>query len=74
MIKAGESFPQPINFDVKLFIFVEMLRTNELKKNRQVRLQSNDEIRAAINEGVYLVVCYMHTHEESISRYESIYL
>ena len=73
MIKAGEFFPQPINFDVKSFILVEMLRTNGLKNYRQVRLQSNDEIRATIKEGVYLVVCYMHTHKESISRYRPNY-
>ena len=59
MIKAGDSFPQLINFGVKSSILVEMLRANGLKNYRQARLNSYDEIRAVIKESVYLVVCYM---------------
>ena len=59
MIKAKNSFPQLINFGVKSSILVEMLRANGLKNYRQARLKSNDEIRAVIEESVYLVVCYM---------------
>ena len=42
MIKAGESFPQLINFGVKSSILVEMLWEDVLKNYRQARLQSND--------------------------------
>ena len=59
MIKAGDYFPQLINFGVKSSILVEMLRANGLKNYRQARLKSTDEIRAVIKESVYLVVCYM---------------
>ena len=59
MIRAGNAFPQLINFGVKSSILVEMLRANGLKNYRQARLKSNDEIRAVIKESVYLVVCYM---------------